>query len=218
MSDTDKTLPRAMFTKCAYVRIVDNHSSAMWAFCKQWAWDQHIKFVTDEGCARVAETPDQVKKRLKAGGWKAGTSARVSLMYLLGKAEAMGKEAMLWRPIAAASRPLVTRHTLRIAARAFTRFLRALRESVTASMLVLRVTDVAPWVRTLSQWGATCVGEADCKEQFNRIKPKVTVTELREASQFLYHNKRWGAESIVWSIHRDCKELDRAGRAASSAF
>ena len=49
----------------AYVRIVDKHSSAMWAFCKQWAWDQHIKFVTDEGYARVAETPDQVKKRLK---------------------------------------------------------------------------------------------------------------------------------------------------------
>ena len=121
-------------------------------------------------------------------------------------------------PIAAASRPFVSRHTLRIAARAFTCFLRALRESVTASMLVLRVTDIAPWVRTLSQWGATCVGEADCKEQFNRIKPQVTVTELREASQFLYHKRRWGADSIVWSIHRDCKELDRAGRAASSAF
>ena len=75
MSDTDKTLPRAMFTESgdtlrsvresvdllwsvAYVRIVDKHSSAMWAFCKQWAWDQHIKFVTDEGYARVAETPD----------------------------------------------------------------------------------------------------------------------------------------------------------------
>ena len=237
--DTDKTLSRAMFTESgdtlrsvresvdllcsvAYVRIVDKHSSAMWAFCKQWAWDQHIKFVTEEGYARIAETPDQVKKRLKmrvsAGGWKAGTSARVSLMYLLGKAKAMGKETMLWRPIAAASRPFVSRHTLRIAARAFTCFLRALRESVTASMLVLRVTDVAPWVRTLSQWGATCVGEADCKEQFNRIKPQVTVTELREASQFLYHKRRWGAESIVWSIHRDCKELDRAGRAAPSAF
>ena len=91
-------------------------------------------------------------------------------MYLLGKAKALRKETMLWRPIAAASRPFVSRHTLRIAARVFTCFLRALRESVTASMLVLRVTDVAPWVRTLSQWGATCVGEADCKEQFNRIK------------------------------------------------
>ena len=235
----DKTIPRVMFSESggtlrsirksvdllssvAYVRIVDKHSSAMWAFCKQWAWDQHVKFVSDEGYTRITQTPDEVKKRLKkrvsAGGWKPGVSARVSLMYLLGKAKAMRKETMLWRPMAAASRPFVSRHTLRIAARAFTCFLRLLRESVTASILVLRVSDVAPWVRTLSQWGATCVHEADCKEQFNRIRPNVTVRELREASQFLYHKKRWGAEAIVWSIHRDCKELDRAGRAASSAF
>ena len=125
---------------------------------------------------------------------------------------------MLWRPIAAASCPFVSRHTLRIAARAFTCFLRALCESITASMLVLRVSGVAPWVRTLSQWGVTCVGEADCKEQFNWIRPNITVRELQEASQFLYHKRRWGAEAIIWSIHRDCKELDRAGRAASSAF
>ena len=87
--DPTKTIPRAMFTESgdtlrsirksvdtlcsvAYVRIVDKHSSAMWAFCRQWAWDQHVKFVTDEGYAMVAETPDQVKCRLKqrvsAGG------------------------------------------------------------------------------------------------------------------------------------------------------
>ena len=235
----NKTIPRAMFsesgdTLCsirnsvhllcsvAYVRIVDKHSSAMWAFCKQWAWDQHIKFVSDEGYTKITETPNQLKKRFKIrvseGGWKAGVSARVSLMYLLGKAKAMGKETMLWRPIAAASRPFVSRHTLRIAARAFTYFLRMLRESITTSMLVLRVSDVAPWVRTLSQWGAPCVGEADCKEQFNRIRPNVTVRELQEASQFLYHKKRWGAKAIVWSIHRGCTELDHAGHAASSAF
>ena len=70
----------------------------------------------------------------------------------------------------------------------------------------------------LSEWGATCIGEADCKEQFNRIKPNITVQELKEASQFLYQKRRWGADAIIWSIHRDCKELDRAGRATSSAF
>ena len=237
--DPTKTIPRAMFTESgdtlcsirksvdalcsvAYVRIVDKHSSAMWAFCRQWAWDQHVKFVTDEGYVRVTETPDQVKRRLKnrvsAGGWKGGAHARVALMYLLGIPKP-------WAAIPCCGGQLqlpvdlsVSRHTLRIAACAFTCFLRALRESITASILVLRVTDIAPWVRALSEWGATCNGDADCKEQFNRFKPNVTVQELKEASQFLYHKRRWGAEAIIWSIHRDCKDLDRAGRAASSAF
>ena len=78
---------------------VDKHSSAMWAFCKQWAWGQHIKFVTDEGYAMVTETRDQVKNkprmRVSAGGSKAGVGAKVALMYLLGKAKALGKETML---------------------------------------------------------------------------------------------------------------------------
>ena len=107
---------------------------------------------------------------------------------------------------------------LRKAARAFACFLRPLRESIIASMLVLRVSNVALWVRMLSQWGATCVSEADCKEQFNRIRPNLTVKELQEASQYLYQKGQWGADTIMWSIHRDCKELGRAGRAASSAF
>ena len=144
--------------------------------------------------------------------------ARVALLYLLGKAKAVGQETTLWRPIVAASCPFVSRQTLHIAARAFTCVLRAMRESITASILVLCVSDIAPWVRALAEWGAMCIGEADCKEQFKRIKPNITVQELKEASQFLYHKRRWGADTIIWSIHRDCKDLDRAGWAASSAF
>ena len=45
-------------------------------------------------------------------------------MYLLGKAKALGRETMFWRPIVAASCPFVGRQTLRIAARAFTFFAR----------------------------------------------------------------------------------------------
>ena len=70
----------------------------------------------------------------------------------------------------------------------------------------------------LSDWGATCIGDADCKEQFNGIKSATTVEELRAASQYLYHRKCLGATSIIWSGHRDCKSLDRAGRAASGSF
>ena len=45
-----------------------------------------------------------------------------------------------------------------------------------------------------------------------------TVREMHATSQFLYNKRRWGAGSIVWSVHRDCKALDRAGRAASRSF
>ena len=143
---------------------------------------------------------------------------RVALMYLLGKAKSLQLPSILWRPISAVGRPFVSRHTLRIAARAFTCFLRCLCEEITAAILVLRVTDIAPWVRQLGSWGATCIGEADCKEQFNRIRSDTTVHELRAASQYLHQRRRWGASEIVWSVHRDCKHLDKAGKAASSAF
>ena len=64
-----------------------------------------------------------------------------------------------------------------------------------------------------SDWGANCIGEADCKEPFNRIKPATTVQGLQDASQYLYHKRRWGASDLDWSVHRDCKALDRAGKA-----
>ena len=47
----------------------------------------------------VAETPNQVKTRLKqrvsVDRWKRGAHARVALMYLLGKAKALGWVTML---------------------------------------------------------------------------------------------------------------------------
>ena len=206
----------------AYVRIVDKHSSAMWAFCRRWAWYEHIRFVKDEGYQPVDKSVLQVsrilKERVSEHGWKAGTNARIALMYLLGKAKSLRLPDILWRPIAAASRPFVSRNTLRIAARAFTCFLRCLCTEVTAAILALRISDIAPWLNDLSHWGATCIGEAGCKEQFNRIKPSTTLEEIREASQFLYQKRRWGSTDIVWSIHRDCKALDRAGKAASASF
>ena len=74
---------------------------------------------------------------------------------------------------------------MRTAARAFTCFLRCLCTEVTAAILALRISDIGPWLNDLSQWGATCIGETDCKEQFNRIKPSTTLAEIREVSQFL---------------------------------
>ena len=203
----------------AYVRIVDKHPSAVWAFCRQWAWDQRRKFAHEEGYNAVDSPLQQVCSRLQMHvtqhQWNPRAHPRVALMYLLGKAKSLRLPAILWRPIAAVSCPFVSRHALRIA---FTCFLRCFTEEITASILVLRVMDIAPWVQHLSDWGATFMGEADCKEQFNRIEPATTVQELRDASQFLYHRKRRGASSIIWSIHRDSKALDRAGKATSASF
>ena len=116
------------------------------------------------------------------------------------------------------SGPFISRHTLCVAVFAFTCVSRCLVEGITASILVLRGSDIAPWVRKLSSQGATCMGEADCKERFKRIKPATAVQELRDASQYLYHKKRWGAVDIIWCVHRDCKALDGAGKAASASF
>ena len=98
--------------------------------------------------------------------------------------------------------------------RAFTCFLCCLMQKVIAFVLVLKVTHIAPC--ELSSWGAECIGEVDCKEQFGRIRPDTTVAQLKEASQFPYHRRRWGAPDIIWSVHQDCKRLDRAGKAASA--
>ena len=83
----------------AYVRIVDKHSSAMWAFCRRWAWDEHIRFVKEEGYQPVDKSVPQVSKllneRVSEHGWKAGTNARIALMYLLGKAKSLRLPGML---------------------------------------------------------------------------------------------------------------------------
>ena len=101
---------------------------------------------------------------------------------------------------------------------AFTCLSRRLCEEITTPTLVLRVMDIAPWVQNLNDWGATCIGEADCKEHLSQIKPATVVGELRDASRYLYHRKRPSASSIVWSVHRDSKALDRAGKAVFASF
>ena len=108
----------------------------------------------------------------------------------------------------ASHRPFISKHTVHIGVRAFTCFLCCLCEEITASILVLQVMYIA-WLQNLHSWGATCIGAADCKEQFNGIKLATTVGELRDASQYLYHRKCRGASSIVWSVHCDSKALDR---------
>ena len=125
-----------------------------------------------------------LRQRVINENWRPGCQARIALMYLLGKAKGLGKAAILWRPIAAASKPFVSRHTLRIAAHAFTCFLRTLVDTITASILVVNVSDISTWVQQRSDLGAECTGEADCKDQFNNVEPATTTRELQEASHY----------------------------------
>ena len=206
----------------AYVRIVDKHASALWGFCKQWASDAHVQFAATEGYKKSASTAEAVTRHLRQRvldeHWQPGSPSRIALMYLLGTAKSTGKAAILWRPIAAASRPFISRHPLRVAACAFACFLHLLVDTITASILVLNVSDISAWMQHLHEWGAELVGEANCKEQFNRINPSTTVRELTEASEYPRKAKRWGSRDLWWSVHRDSKKLDRAGKASSSAF
>ena len=39
-----------------------------------------------------------------------------------------------------------------------------------------------------------------------------------QASQWLTKRKRWRMEETTWSVHKECKRLDRAGRGNSMKF
>ena len=66
--------------------------------------------------------------------------------------------------------------------------------------------------------GGGFIAEADCSGQFNNIKPQDVMTSLSEAVTWLQKRRRWSAADTVWSIHRDNKNLDRAGKGTSDRF
>ena len=120
---------------------------------------------------------------------------------------------ILWRPITASPSPVVARR-LRIAARAFTCFLRTLLSELPACFLVLNLNDMGGWINKLGDWSVAVIGEADCKEQFNNVRLQVVIQHMREAAQWL-RKRRNEATTLGWSIHKDNKKLDRAGAGPS---
>ena len=148
----------------------------LFAFCRQWVWDQTIAFLEKEKySAQSLDSTDRILSSLhriiRQNKWPANPSRCVPLLYLLGKAKSLLKGTILWRPIAAIVQPQIQRFYLRNAARAFTLFLRLLVEEITASFLVLRICDLQPWVHGLSDWGCTQIAECDCSGQFNNVTP-----------------------------------------------
>ena len=144
--------------------------------------------------------------------------ARLALLYLLGKAKSRARVAILWRPIAAASTPVVSRSRLRVAACAYTCFVRALVAELPAAFLVLNLNDTGAWIKQLGSWGAECIGEADCKDQFNHVPPTLVIQHMREAAAWLHARRRWRVTTLGWSIHKENRQLDRAGPAKKGTF
>ena len=142
----------------------------------------------------------------------------IPLLYLLGKAKKLLRGTTLWRPIAAVIEPQIRRFYLRTAARAFTVILRLLTEEIFASFLLLKITDLRPWRHGLSDWECEVIGEADCSDQFNRVHPLSVMADFSAAAKWLAKKRHWKAQEMVWCIHSDNKQLDRAGVGSTSHF
>ena len=89
---------------------------------------------------------------------------------------------------------------------------------VCVCVYVLRVTDVAQWYRWIDSMGLTTLVGLDCQEQFNRVRPEWVVQYMRAASSWLYTRKKWRSSELTWSIHKDHRRLDRAGKACAQGF
>ena len=200
----------SQLNKVAVVRIVDKCPGAMWAFCRKWLWEQTRSFLITENYTVQDEDRSHVLLGLRelasGSGWVCSDRARLALLYLIGKGKSLHKPVITWRPICANCAPVVPRWRLRIAARAFTCFLRLLSKEVTGCFLHLSIQDVAGWLDDLNSWGCTVIGEADCKDQFNRILPRDVLQHLDDATQ------------MFWSIHKYDKCLDRCGKANAYNF
>ena len=99
-----------------------------------------------------------------------------------------------------------------------TRFLRYLGDEIPCNILLHSVRDVSRWYASLDEIGVTHISEIDRKDQFNKIPPTTVLSHIDAASAWLTKRRRWRAKEIVWSIHKDHKQLDRAGQGASGKF
>ena len=76
--------------------------------------------------------------------------------------------------------------------------------------------DVGRWMQDLNNWSCTVVGEANCKDPFNRILPSDVLKHFTDATEWLRSECRWRAPQMFWSQHD--KTLDTASRATAFNF
>ena len=205
-----------------YVRIVDKGVGVLWAFCRHWVWGIIQQFLKSEGYTPSPKTLPQamafVSAELDARGWDRNTAGQLPLLYLLGKFKSLAKGKWLWRGITSLPQPLLPKKSLRIAARANTAFLRLLCQEVPCCFLAQSISEVSQWFHWLDTINARFISEVDCKDQFNNICPTDIESHLTAASKWLAKRRKWRMTDIEWSIHKDSKMLDRAGRAKATKF
>ena len=206
----------------AIVRVVDKFPGALWGFCRNWMWQQLQQFLCKEKYQSHHTSPKQIiqglTKLLTRRTWSVSRDARMALLYLIGKGKSLCLPAITWRPICAVSRPVIPRHRLRLAARAFSCFLRVLTSEITGCFHHHHVHSVAAWYEWLGTWSCDYIGEADCKDPFNNVDPKLVVQYLRDSTAWLKTQRKWRATQMCWSIHKTDKTMDRAGKATDFNF
>ena len=101
---------------------------------------------------------------------------------------------------------------------AFTPLLRTLISKISGGFLVLHINDVNHCFPRLSDWGCHVIVEADYSIEFNNIQPQDVTMTRSEAVTLLQKRRRWCAANTVWSIHRNNKNVDKAGTGTSYRF
>ena len=181
----------------AITRIVDKSPGTLWVFCRAWVWEQTTEFLHAEKYSISTESRGDLLQGLldlvQSKGWVTSNKARLALLHLIGKGKSLSLKHIIWRPICAKPAPVVPRWKLRRAARAFTCFLKSLSSHITGSFLHLSIQDVGRQMLDLNTWHCTVIGEADCKDQFNRILPSDLLQSFHEATEWLHSKCRWRA-------------------------
>ena len=90
-----------------------------------------------------------LQSQAQGNGWPVNAEARLALLYLIGKAKSRIHIEILWPPIAAAPSPIIARSCLRVAARAYTCFVRTLVAKLPTAFPVLNLLDMGAWVQQL---------------------------------------------------------------------
>ena len=194
----------------------------LWAFCPQWLRDHMEQFPLEKYKPRPLSSSPEITRSLVSTvhtqGWPANSNPSIPLLYALAKAKSLTKGAIVLRPIVAVTHPWVQPQWMRIAARAFTLFLRVLVAEIPASFLHLRISDLAPWVSSLPSWGCRLIAEAGCTQQLDHVHPLSVVNSLIDAGKWLKGKRHWRATDMVWSVHRDDPVHDRPGAASNSQY
>ena len=114
--------------------------------------------------------------------------------------------------------PIVSKSHLKVAARAFTRFLKYLITELPFSILHLRITDLVAWFHWAGGQGLHTVTKLHCKDHFNYVQPTNVEDHMVDASAWLNAKRRGRMVEVVWSVHHMHSALDRVAKATAAGF